>query len=480
MSDKFLSKVVMVNVESHIWSARKKLRDEDFEGVNAEDLPPKKATSLGSKFTINPKSLNPFVMLRGQTEKHCLSFGIKFMGGYAIPEEHFPVVLAQLKIIKDKYDLEIKKFIATYDDAVDSWLAEFPEFEDALRRSVLPASIVERKFGFDFSVYKIQPANNNDSNIPGLDDEVSSMSGCLFKEVAKEASYLLENSLIGRKSITRRTLFPITRIRLKLDALSFLDHRVQPIINSINTCLNQIPEKGSLDKTVFDSVFSLTLLLSDPKRMLAHGEGLSSSVDSFFDSPDQGLPLDLSNQLKVDEVVDIETDVIAEVAVDEVVDIETDVIAEVAVDEVVDLETDVIAEVAVDEVVDLETDVIAEVAVDEVVDIETDVIAEVAVDEVVDLETDVEFTEVEFETDVISEVDDGVDFSDLDFILDSEEVPVETKIVSEVELSDHLSDVVEDSELSNDNEELNEVPEVVEDQVIPASTNIDSDQSFWF
>ena len=56
MTNSTLDKVVCVSLDTHIWTARKKLRPEDLP-LAAGTLPPEEVASLGSKRVFDPKKI---------------------------------------------------------------------------------------------------------------------------------------------------------------------------------------------------------------------------------------------------------------------------------------------------------------------------------------------------------------------------------------------------------------------------------------
>jgi hypothetical protein len=73
-------------------------------------------------------------------------------------------------------------------------------------------------------------------------------------------------------------LSPFKRIRDKLDGLAFLDHRVSPVVHTIDELLSRVPKTGALDGAYLQEVFAFALLLSDPDKIRRHGEGLAQTV----------------------------------------------------------------------------------------------------------------------------------------------------------------------------------------------------------
>jgi hypothetical protein len=96
----------------------------------------------------------------------------------------------------------------------------------------------------------------------------------MFHEIAVDANLLVEQSLLGKEQVTRSALRPIKRIRDKLDGLGFLDHRVAPVVSTIDILLSRIPNKGAIEGSLLQEILATAMLLSDPDKTRRHGEGL--------------------------------------------------------------------------------------------------------------------------------------------------------------------------------------------------------------
>lgn len=77
---KILDRLVVVNLNIAIWTARKKLTAADFGGV---ELPPEELASWGSKKVCDPESLRIFGTLKSRAVSHLDRIGIRFLGGWA-------------------------------------------------------------------------------------------------------------------------------------------------------------------------------------------------------------------------------------------------------------------------------------------------------------------------------------------------------------------------------------------------------------
>ncbi|MCP3858395.1 MAG: DUF3150 domain-containing protein, partial [Phycisphaeraceae bacterium] len=122
----------------------------------------------------------------------CLTGGIRFLGGYAVPEERLDTVAAELDALGDSFAKERATFVAGYGQAIEDWIALHPQWEAAIRKAVDPASVVESRFGFGYQLYRIAPAENAGN----LAEQVEGLGDSLFGEVARIAREL-DKSFVG-------------------------------------------------------------------------------------------------------------------------------------------------------------------------------------------------------------------------------------------------------------------------------------------
>jgi hypothetical protein len=277
-----IENVQVVKLEASIWTARKKLRPEDLILADGSKLPPDELASLGTMRIVDRDKLSAFETLKRRAESLCLKTGVRFLGGYAVPVGAMPALLPELDAIQAEFDGQKREFIASYADSVDEWMSKYPDFAPAIGRHVDPVESVAARLAFDYVVFGIAKPkagagwDGSASAGGSLDRSVASMGDSLFREVAVDANALLDNSLLGKQSVTRKALNPVRRMRDKLDGLSFLDRRVNPVVETIDALLAAIPKKGEIKGPVFDRVLSVALLLSDADKMRRHGEGLSA------------------------------------------------------------------------------------------------------------------------------------------------------------------------------------------------------------
>ena len=127
-----------------------------------------------------------------------------------------------------------------------------------------------------------------------MEDEVQSLGIGIFAEVGQMAKEL-EGSFEGKGKLHRRALGTFARIREKLACLSFIDARIQPVVDTIDDWLERLPKTGPIAGAIFNEGMGLALLLSDPERMARHGAGQMAGALSA-----------VPGVVDVDEVDDVE------------------------------------------------------------------------------------------------------------------------------------------------------------------------------
>jgi hypothetical protein len=267
-----LDRLVVVHLDVRIWSGRKKLTAEDL--ALGPDVPPEDLVSLGSKRVCDPAQLNGFHRLKKQAERVCLAGGTRFLSGFAIPQERAEAVADALDALAARFAAQRATFVAHYASAVEDWIAQHPRWAAAIRRAVDPASLVESRLGFGYQLYAITPAKHAGD----LDAQVAGLGDTLFGEVAQLAREL-DGSFVGRDALPRRALSTFRRVRDKLACLTFVDYRVQPVLDTLDGWLDRLPTRGPIRGALFNEGFGLMLLVSDPQRLSDHGAGLLALHD---------------------------------------------------------------------------------------------------------------------------------------------------------------------------------------------------------
>ena len=271
-----LKSILAVNLDVNIWSARRKLQPGDF--VHSE-LPPEKLASLGSKRICNPSDLKVFSTLKARAVSVLDKSGVRFLGGWAIPEAKAAEIVNGLDLIAEEFKIAKDKFIKNYDQAVQNWIKENPGWEKIIATSVVNADYVASRIAFNWQVFKVvNPTGRKKALLEtGLQSEVSNLGGTLFDEIARTAQEAFKRSFSGKSMITRKALSPLKGIQQKLADLSFIEPKVAPVVSLIENAISRIPGRGAIQGPDLLMLQGLLTMISAPASMALYGQEVIES-----------------------------------------------------------------------------------------------------------------------------------------------------------------------------------------------------------
>ena len=151
---KVLGNLLALNLNVNLWSARKKMVLEDFGGA---ELPPEDLASLGSKRIADPNSLKVFVTLKARAFNYLDRHGIRFMSGWAIPEDKAGDIIKELIGIRDEFLKEKDAFLADYDQSIENWINKHTKWASIIRESTVGSEYVRSRMGFSWQLYRVAP-----------------------------------------------------------------------------------------------------------------------------------------------------------------------------------------------------------------------------------------------------------------------------------------------------------------------------------
>jgi len=257
-----LDQILLVDLSGiHLWTARRKLKPEMFEGKT----PPSDLASLGSMRVIDPEKLKPFEKIKRKAIKVLEDYGIRFLGGYAIPQDKIQKVVDELEVLKSQfYDLKTN-FMPNYDRWVKEWIDKDWErqgWRDAIERSVTPKAHVDAGIQFGYAACRVAP--DGDKHLSAtLGSQVRGLSDQLFAETAETAERLLESGLAARGHVTQTTLNTIRKMSTKLKGLMFLSSDVKALAGYIDDLIASLPKSGVVNGSQYNQVVTLISSLSD-------------------------------------------------------------------------------------------------------------------------------------------------------------------------------------------------------------------------
>ncbi|NCD34971.1 MAG: DUF3150 domain-containing protein [Spartobacteria bacterium] len=274
---KVLDSLLALHLEVNIWTARKKLSPEDFAGAT---LPPEDLASLGSKRVCDPEALRVFGTLKARAVSLLDRHGVRFLGGWAIPESQADAIVTELGQILQDFNAAKEDFLSRYDESVRDWIAKHSGWEQIIADSTVSADYVRSRMGFLWRLYRIVPPNPADPVMEGLKDEVASLGQTLFGEVSKAATEAWHKCFAGKTEITRKALSPLRTIHQKLSGLSFVEPRVSPVADLIHTAFEHLPKRGRIEGANLLMLQGLVSLLRDTDALIEHGQKIMDGTTS--------------------------------------------------------------------------------------------------------------------------------------------------------------------------------------------------------
>ena len=274
---KVLDSLLALHLEVNIWTARKKLSPEDFAGAT---LPPEDLASLGSKRVCDPEALRVVGTLKARAVSLLDRHGVRFLGGWAIPESQADAIVTELEQILQDFNAAKEDFLSRYDESVRDWIAKHSGWEQIIADSTVSAEYVRSRMGFLWRLYRIVPPDPADPVMEGLKDEVVSLGQTLFGEVSKAATEAWHKCYAGKTEITRKALSPLRTIHQKLAGLSFVEPRVSPVADLIHTAFEHLPKRGRIEGANLLMLQGLVSLLRDTDGLIEHGQKIMDGTTS--------------------------------------------------------------------------------------------------------------------------------------------------------------------------------------------------------
>jgi len=269
MTDRILDCLMAINLDVNIWSARKKLTPADFGGA---ELPPEDLASLGCKRVCNPEDLRIFGTLKARAVNLLDRHGVRFLGGWGIPEDKAKDLVDELRQIQGEFTAAKADFLARYDQAVQEWISKHTGWEQLIADSTVNADYVRSRLGFKWQVYRIMPPGTDTPVDEGLKEEMHGLGNTLFGEVAKSAGEAWHKCYAGKTEVTHKALSPLRTIQQKLAGLSFIEPRVAPVADLIQTAFASMPRRGKIQGGHLLMLQGLVALLRDPEALIEHGQ----------------------------------------------------------------------------------------------------------------------------------------------------------------------------------------------------------------
>ena len=268
-----LDHLLVINLDIHIWSARRKLTPPD---INGAELPPEDLASLGSKRVCNPEDLRVFGTLKARAVSLLERNGVRFLNGWAVPETRIDEIMVELSAIRTEFEDAKESFLQRYDRAIQEWIAKHPAWAGIIAGSVVDEDYVRSRLGFRWQAFRVDAPQGVPPGAlrDNLHTDVHNLGNPLFGDTATAASETWRRCFAGKTEVTRKALSPLKSIRDKLMGLTFLEPRVAPVLELLDAALGAIPRRGALKGAVLVMLQGVVCLLQNPSALLEHGQGI--------------------------------------------------------------------------------------------------------------------------------------------------------------------------------------------------------------
>ena len=160
-----LDHLLVVNLDIHIWTARKKLVPLDLGGA---ELPPEDLASLGSKRICNPEDLRSFTTLKARAVSVLERSGIRFLSGWAVPDTRIDDIMRELAVIRDEFNAAKESFLQRYEQSVQDWIARHPQWGGIIAGSTVSEEYVRSRLDFRWQVFQVAQPEAIDRNMDNL------------------------------------------------------------------------------------------------------------------------------------------------------------------------------------------------------------------------------------------------------------------------------------------------------------------------
>ena len=280
---RILDNLLALNLNVSLWSARRKMCQEDLGGA---ELPPEDLASLGSKRIADPENLKVFCTLKARAFNYLDRHGVRFMSGWAIPEEKAGEIVQELLNIRTEFQKEKEAFLTGYDKKVQAWIEKHHQWGEIIRNSLVGPDYVRARMDFRWQLYKVAPLEQHTDNTAvleaGLAEEVQGLGGTLFDEVAKSADDIWRRVYHGKTEVTHKALSPLRTLHTKLTGLSFVEPHVAPVADIVQAALLRMPKKGNITGTDLLLLQGLVCLLKDSVALVGHAQKVIEGYGPAF------------------------------------------------------------------------------------------------------------------------------------------------------------------------------------------------------
>jgi hypothetical protein len=296
-----VDQLVLVHPLIRVWSGTMKAdRTKDLMQKASGELPPVGIVDDARKRVICSRKLAGMVNVRKKLERTLASAGYRFLGGFAIPETKLAETLATVDTLEAEFESAKAEFESGFDASIQEWAKQWPDWQ-SLFADAPTAAQVTRKCRFRVALFKMgDPGPGAESR---YGDALADALPALLHDIAGHAQKLWETQFKGRLDVTQKQKQAVKALVSKLAQFGMLDPRITPSATNLTLSLDALPRTGRLSQTQSTELGSLLLTLTQPQRLLQHGQAVfataqgSLSLDADDDDEDAVPTLDADAEM---------------------------------------------------------------------------------------------------------------------------------------------------------------------------------------
>lgn len=257
-----IGRIVVIVPRFTQWTGTRAMHEGDFAIGTGGQLPPKEVTkSLGLKAIIDTQHLRVFDRLKHKAEAVLEGCGVKYLSGWAVPEEKADQVFKSLDTLVEQYSMEKADFLSRYDSLVKEWADKNPSFAKEIMEGKLDVNAVSERISAGYESFRLQPVSAEKA--VALAKSIGGLASELIASVTRSARIFFKESFLGKTRASRKTVNAVLKIRQKLQGLAFLSSSILPVIAFIDKVVNEMPSEGYFSGEPFWKLAALVKTLGD-------------------------------------------------------------------------------------------------------------------------------------------------------------------------------------------------------------------------
>lgn len=257
-----IGRIVVVVPRFTQWTGTRAMHEGDFAIGTGGQLPPKEVTkSLGLKAIIDTQELRVFDRLKHKAEAVLDACGVRYLSGWAIPEEKADEVFKSLDALVSQYTMEKADFLSRYDLLVKDWADKNPSFSREIMEGKLDVNAVAERISAGYETFRLQPVSA--AKAVELAKSIGGLASELIASVTRSAKVFFKESFLGKTRASRKTVNAVLKLRQKLQGLAFLSSSILPVIAFIDKVVSEMPSEGYFSGEPFWKLAALVKTLGD-------------------------------------------------------------------------------------------------------------------------------------------------------------------------------------------------------------------------